>query len=212
MTRTVTLSLVITSCGGTFSVTVRRSILTIRSTIGIRKIRPGPFWAISRPSRKITPRSYSRRILTPEPRGRTPRGRRGRLSLSRPPRRSFLVIAGSTGTSAVSGASAGLTSSVSPSTDSTLTLLPRSRVATRPRPTCEAGAPQGALDEDLPDRVERLADLAHGADELLPARVLGQAARPDRPAETATARRPPRITATTITTGAEISKALEWVS
>ena len=68
MTRTVTLSFVITSCGGTLSVTVRRSILTIRSTIGIRKISPGPFWAIRRPRRKMTPRSYSRRIRTPEAR------------------------------------------------------------------------------------------------------------------------------------------------
>ena len=64
MTRTVTLSFVITSCGGTVSVTVRRSTLTIRSTIGIRKISPGPFWAMRRPRRKITPRSYSRRIRT----------------------------------------------------------------------------------------------------------------------------------------------------
>ena len=63
MTRTVTLSLVITSCGGTFSVIVRRSIRTIWSMNGISRIRPGPFWAISRPSRKMTPRSYSRRIL-----------------------------------------------------------------------------------------------------------------------------------------------------
>ena len=63
MTRTVTLSRVITSCGGTFSVTVRRSTLTIRSMSGISTISPGPFCAISRPSRKMTPRSYSRRIL-----------------------------------------------------------------------------------------------------------------------------------------------------
>ena len=62
MTRTVTLSFVITSCGGTLSVTVRRSTRTIWSTIGIRKRRPGPLSAISRPSRKTTPRSYSRRI------------------------------------------------------------------------------------------------------------------------------------------------------
>ena len=64
MTRTVTLSRVMTSCGGTFSVTVRRSTRTIWSTIGIRNRRPGPLRAISRPSRKTTPRSYSRRIRT----------------------------------------------------------------------------------------------------------------------------------------------------
>src|SRR6266566_1281535 len=46
------------------SVIVRRSTLTIRSTIGIRKTTPGPFGGSSRrPSRKTTPRSYSRRIL-----------------------------------------------------------------------------------------------------------------------------------------------------
>ena len=55
------MSRVITSCGGMLSVTVRRSTRTILSMIGIRKIRPGPFWSIRRPRRKITPRSYSRR-------------------------------------------------------------------------------------------------------------------------------------------------------
>ena len=43
LTRTGTLSFVITSCGGTFSVTVRRSTFTMRSTIGIRRKMPGPF-------------------------------------------------------------------------------------------------------------------------------------------------------------------------
>ena len=42
-TRAGTLSFVITSCGGMFSVIVRRSTLTIRSTIGIRMKSPGPF-------------------------------------------------------------------------------------------------------------------------------------------------------------------------
>src|SRR5260221_4036056 len=52
-----------TSCGGMLSVIVRRSTLTIRSTIGIRKTTPGPLGSSRRPSRKRTPRSYSRRIL-----------------------------------------------------------------------------------------------------------------------------------------------------
>src|SRR5256885_11907320 len=43
-------------------VIVRRSTLTIRSTIGIRKTTPGPFGSSRRPSRKTTPRSYSRRM------------------------------------------------------------------------------------------------------------------------------------------------------
>jgi hypothetical protein len=55
------LSFVITSCGGTFSVTVRRSTRTILSMIGISRKRPGPFGGdFSRPRRKMTPRSYSR--------------------------------------------------------------------------------------------------------------------------------------------------------
>src|SRR5439155_17731607 len=64
-TRTGTLSFVITSCGGMLSVIVRRSTLTIRSTIGISRKRPGPFGSgSSRPSRKMIPRSYSRATLT----------------------------------------------------------------------------------------------------------------------------------------------------
>jgi hypothetical protein len=63
-TRAGTLSLVMTSCGGMFSVIVRRSTRTIRSTIGIRMNRPGPFGCgRRRPRRKITPRSYSRATL-----------------------------------------------------------------------------------------------------------------------------------------------------
>ena len=66
-TRTGTLSFVITSCGGMFSVIVRRSTFTIRSTIGIRRKRPGPFGSgSSRPSRKTMPRSYSRATLIAE--------------------------------------------------------------------------------------------------------------------------------------------------
>src|ERR687895_1705767 len=62
-TRTGTLSFVITSCGGTLSVTVRRSTRTILSMIGIRRKRPGPFGGDRRrPRRKMTPRSYSRAI------------------------------------------------------------------------------------------------------------------------------------------------------
>src|SRR6476660_9434007 len=60
-TRTGTLSFVITSCGGIVRVIVRRSTFTIRSTTGISRNSPGPFGgSSSRPSRKTTPRSYSR--------------------------------------------------------------------------------------------------------------------------------------------------------
>ncbi len=43
-------------------VTTRKSILTILSTMGIRKINPGPFAPSSLPRRKMTPRSYSRKM------------------------------------------------------------------------------------------------------------------------------------------------------
>src|SRR5205809_6654006 len=43
-------------------VTTRKSIRTMRSTIGMRKINPGPFAPSSFPKRKMTPRSYSRRM------------------------------------------------------------------------------------------------------------------------------------------------------
>src|SRR6266700_8194470 len=50
------------SCLGTSMVTTRKSILTMRSTIGMRKMSPGPFAPCNLPSRKMTPRSYSRRM------------------------------------------------------------------------------------------------------------------------------------------------------
>ena len=54
----------ITSWGGTSMAIVRRLTFTILSTNGISRTRPGPLAAISRPSRNMTARSYSRRILT----------------------------------------------------------------------------------------------------------------------------------------------------
>src|SRR5438034_4814913 len=72
LTLTDTLSLVMTSCGGTSMVMVRRLTLTILSTKGISRISPGPVPSppglmMARdclPKRKMTARSYSRRILT----------------------------------------------------------------------------------------------------------------------------------------------------
>src|SRR5918999_5130562 len=58
-TRTVTLSLVMMSWLGMSLVNVWRLTFTIRSMIGMMKNRPGPLAPITRPSRKITPRSYS---------------------------------------------------------------------------------------------------------------------------------------------------------
>src|SRR6187549_1607032 len=63
-----------TSCGGMLSVIVRRATLTIRSTIGISRKRPGPLGsASSRPRRKMIPRSYSRATLIAEIRKSTTR-------------------------------------------------------------------------------------------------------------------------------------------
>src|SRR2546423_13921772 len=74
LTRTGTLSFVITSCGGMLSVIVRRSTFTIRSTIGISRKSPGPLGSgNNRPSRKTMPRSYSRATLIAETRKRMTR-------------------------------------------------------------------------------------------------------------------------------------------
>src|SRR3972149_7034936 len=70
-TFTVTLSRVMISWLGTSSVNTRRSIFTIRSTMGRIMNRPGPLAPCRRPSRKMTPRSYSWTIFTA-------RGKRGR--------------------------------------------------------------------------------------------------------------------------------------
>src|SRR5438477_3815400 len=53
-----------TSCLGTSIVTTRKSIRTIRSTIGMSNTTPGPLAPINLPSRKMTPRSYSRNMRT----------------------------------------------------------------------------------------------------------------------------------------------------
>src|SRR5947209_8118663 len=59
-----------------FRVIVRRSTLTIRSTIGISRKRPGPFGAgRRRPRRKTMPRSYSRATLIAEIANRSSRNR-----------------------------------------------------------------------------------------------------------------------------------------
>src|SRR5262249_15944435 len=68
LTLTDPLSRVMTSWGWTSRAIVRRLTLTIRSTTGISRMSPGPFAPMRRPSRKMTPRSYSRRILIAEER------------------------------------------------------------------------------------------------------------------------------------------------
>src|SRR5882724_6799549 len=76
LTRTGTLSFVITSCGGMFSVIVRRSTFTMRSTTGMSRKSPGPFGSgNNRPRRKTMPRSYSRATLIAEIRKRMTRKR-----------------------------------------------------------------------------------------------------------------------------------------
>jgi len=62
------LSRVITSWGGTSIAITRSDTFCIRASTGGRKIRPGPFVGRRRPSRKYTPRSYSRSTRRPEKR------------------------------------------------------------------------------------------------------------------------------------------------
>src|SRR5947209_11291172 len=66
VTLTVTLSRVITSCGGTVRVTIRKSTLIIRVTIGGTEKTPGPLAPCKRPRMKITPRSYCYTTRMPE--------------------------------------------------------------------------------------------------------------------------------------------------
>jgi hypothetical protein len=74
LTFTETLSRVITSWGGTSIVMVRRLTFTILSMNGISSTSPGPepsppglkMAAVRRPKRKMTARSYSRRIRNEE--------------------------------------------------------------------------------------------------------------------------------------------------
>src|SRR5580693_6066934 len=71
-TEMVTLSLVITAWGGMSTTSTRRVTLTRRSTIGNRKITPGPL-ASGRtwPRRKNTDRSYSVTTLMADDRNTT---------------------------------------------------------------------------------------------------------------------------------------------
>ena len=78
LTLTETLSREITSCEGTSMVTTRRSTLTICWMPGMTITRPGPLTFQNRPSRKMTPRSYSRRILIEEKTKRTRTATKGR--------------------------------------------------------------------------------------------------------------------------------------
>src|SRR5690606_20943378 len=63
LTRAVTLSRVMTSCGGMVRVTTRWSTRTDRSKNGSMRTRPGPRAPRRRPRRKTTRRSYSRTTL-----------------------------------------------------------------------------------------------------------------------------------------------------
>src|SRR5882757_5972996 len=70
-TVTVTLSLVITCWEATGAAMICRLILVILSMTGTTKNTPGPLAPTQRPSRKITPRSYSWTILIDVARKRT---------------------------------------------------------------------------------------------------------------------------------------------
>ena len=206
----VTLSFEITSCGGTVRVTVLRSTLTIRSMIGISRIRPGPFWAISRPNRKITPRSYSRRILIDEASTISTKIRsRATIAMATPTRGSLLVYRGRT-------------RSVSPSTDSTRTLLPRSRgrpSLADPAADCSgpvAGGASSALHSAPSTKIWPIGSSGSRTSPTAPI-ISSQPVRAGWPRariarSTATAKKPPIRSPVRITTGAETSKALVLVS
>ena len=73
LTVTLTLSLVMASCGGMSSATILRSILFMRSIPnGTKKMSPGPLALVSLPSLNMTPRSYSYRIRRLESRATAP--------------------------------------------------------------------------------------------------------------------------------------------
>src|SRR5260370_42016852 len=66
VTLIVMLSRVITSCGGTVSVTIRRSTFSMREMNGMIQNKPGPFAPVNLPKTKITPRSYCCTTRRPE--------------------------------------------------------------------------------------------------------------------------------------------------
>src|SRR5215211_5961380 len=170
-----------TSCGGTVSVTVRRSIRTMRSTIGIRKISPGPFCAIRRPSRKMTPRSYSRRIRIPEARTIARKTiSRTTIAMTTPTSRLLSLSTYPARLRCIGGAHRRDVES-----QPLHRLHAHSTAALQAPPVAVRGpqlrAPKGALHEDLSDRIERLANLPDRPDHLLPAGAFRLPARPDRP-------------------------------
>ena len=195
MTRTVTLSLVITSCGGTFRVTVRRSTRTIWSTIGISRIRPGPFWAIRRPEAE----DHAALVLAQDPDRRQRSG-----SAGGPPRRrrsparlpsTQLLLPLDRPDPAGSGR---------PPTR--LGLYRRS--GSSPQLAGQLGPPQRPLDEHLAHRARAAGGPRRPRRSAPPSRCApGSRARLDAPSAIASASSPPSSSPTTITTGAETSSA-----
>src|SRR6266852_4494306 len=171
LTLTDTLSRVITSWGGTSMVMVRRLTFTILSMNGISSTRPGPepsppglMMALARrPKRKITPRSYSRRMRTDEARTNITMTMTGTMAkISPKPSMSCLL-----GMLCPPRSSDHLQREAVHAQD--LDALARGhRAVLRHRP------PQFAVHQDLPLRIERppdhtgLADHARGARGLRP--------------------------------------------
>src|SRR5688572_9429960 len=141
-----------------FRVIVRRSTRTIRSITGISRIRPGPFWAIRRPRRKMTPRSYSRRTRIAEP----TTIRRKKATTTAMPIAIAIRLLLSLGFRLPDGTH---------QKRQPVDLVDQHSIArpNRRRSIRHPRLPEGALDEDLTDRVQRLAHLRFTPDQLLPA-------------------------------------------
>src|SRR5919204_5888410 len=147
-------------------------------------MRPGPFWAISLPNRKMTARSYSRRMRIPDrSRIATKTMNTTTMAITTPTPE---LLSGSICRSCFRLPLAiGRLDRPDPKRQSLHGLDAHSTAALQdlavPRLIAgEHGPPQRPLDEDLADRVEALADLADRPDHLLPAGPGRLAPRPDR--------------------------------
>src|ERR671934_2210333 len=148
-------------------------------------MRPGPFWAISLPNRKMTARSYSRRMRIPDrSRIATKTMNTTTMAITTPTPE---LLSGSICRSCFRLPLAiGRLDRPDPKRQSLHGLDAHSTATLQDLAVPgliagEHGSPQRPLDEDLANRVEALADLADRPDHLLPAGAGRLAPRPDRP-------------------------------
>src|SRR5919109_3956257 len=149
-------------------------------------MRPGPFWAISLPSRKTTARSYSRRMRIPDmSRIATKTMNTTTMAMTTPTPE---LLSGSIcrGSCFPMILAIGRLDRADPKRQPLHGLDAHSTAAFHypaiPHAVAgQHGSPQGPLDEDLSGRVEALADLADRPDHLFPAGTDRLAPRPNRP-------------------------------